>query len=385
MWRSIASNGFTILIMLGVLLAGAILWGQRQYVAEGPLEQAMCLRVASGSNMRAVSHDLEETGAVSNGTLMRIGADYAEKSDELKAGAFLVPAGASMEQIVDIVTRGGANTCGTEIIWRVGIRTSDVLVRELDPATNRYEEQARFVPSEELETPEIFTNMLEDNDTRFQLILAEGVTSWQVQQVLNDVPILSGDEVEETPAEGSLAPQSYSLTRGDSRTALVELMQSRQNEILTAAWEARDPDLPLDSPEELLTIASIIEKETAVPGERTLVASVFENRLRRGMRLQTDPTVIYGVTNGQGVLDRGLRRSELDRVTPYNTYQIDGLPPGPIANPGRAAIEAAVHPADTEYVYFVADGTGGHAFAATLAEHNANVARWREIERETNN
>ena len=149
-----------------------------------------------------------------------------------------------------------------------------------------------------------------------------------------------------------------------------------------AAWEARDPDIPVESPEELLILASIIEKETGVPDERGQVASVFVNRLERGMRLQTDPTVIYGITQGEGVLGRGLRQSELRRSTPWNTYVIIGLPPTPIANPGMASLEAAASPEATDYLFFVADGTGGHAFATTLDEHNSNVAKWRQIEAE---
>jgi UPF0755 protein len=168
--------------------------------------------------------------------------------------------------------------------------------------------------------------------------------------------------------------------RGQERGALVAEMQTRQQSILAAAWASRQDGLPLASPEEALILASIVEKETGVADERPQVASVFVNRLRQGMRLQTDPTVIYGITRGEGTLGRGLRRSELDRTTPWNTYRIDGLPPTPIANPGRAAIEATLNPDDTPYVFFVADGTGGHAFAVTLADHNRNVARWREIE-----
>jgi UPF0755 protein len=164
------------------------------------------------------------------------------------------------------------------------------------------------------------------------------------------------------------------------RAELLVQMQARQEAILMEAWANRAENLPISTPQEALILASIIEKETGQAEERGVVASVFTNRLRQGMRLQTDPTVIYGVTEGQGVLGRGLRRSELDRVTPWNTYQIDGLPPTPIANPGRASIEAALNPDDTKYIFFVADGTGGHAFAETLAEHNRNVARWREIE-----
>ena len=154
---------------------------------------------------------------------------------------------------------------------------------------------------------------------------------------------------------------------------------------LAELWQARAEGLPFDTPEEAMVLASIVEKETGVPEERRQVASVFVNRLERGIRLQTDPTVIYGVTNGQGALGRGLRQSELRRETPYNTYVIDGLPPTPIANPGRASIEAVLNPAQTDFIFFVADGTGGHAFAETLAEHNRNVAQWRKIEAERAN
>ena len=159
-------------------------------------------------------------------------------------------------------------------------------------------------------------------------------------------------------------------------------MEASQTERLAAAWEDRSDGLPYETPEEALIMASIVEKETGVAAERPQVASVFVNRLEAGMRLQTDPTVIYGITNGQGVLGRGIRQSELRAETPYNTYVITGLPPTPIANPGLASIEAALHPANTDYLFFVADGSGGHAFAETLEEHNRNVAKWREIEAE---
>ena len=188
--------------------------------------------------------------------------------------------------------------------------------------------------------------------------------------------------VADLPAEGSLAPDSYEVRKGDTRANVIERMQSAQEVLVAAAWAGRSEDLPLASAEEMLVLASIIEKETGVPEERGQVASVFVNRLNRGMRLQTDPTVIYGITEGKGVLGRGLRQSELRKATPWNTYVIEGLPPTPIANPGRASIEAAVNPDQSSYVFFVADGTGGHAFAETLDEHNANVAKWRQIEAE---
>jgi UPF0755 protein len=201
-----------------------------------------------------------------------------------------------------------------------------------------------------------------------------------VAEALRGVEVLDGEI--EVPAEGSLAPDSYEVVPGDTRQSVIDRMQEAQQVILAAAWEDRQPDLPIESPEEALILASIIEKETGVPEERGQVASVFVNRLRAGMRLQTDPTVIYGITEGRGVLGRGLRQSELRGATPYNTYVIEGLPPTPIANPGRASIEAALNPEETPYIFFVADGTGGHAFAETLDEHNRNVARWREIEAE---
>lgn len=380
MWRSIASNAVTFLVVALFLVGGIIMWGRGQYEAPGPLAQAICLQVERGSNFRRVSASLEEDGAVTNGTIFRLGADYAGKSDALKAGSYLVEPAASMEGIVDIVTRGGASTCGTEVIYRIGVNRMSAQVRELDPATNRFVERAEFEPASE-ETPEIYTKVKSEQDTRYRIALAEGVTSWQVVNALQGMDVLRG-EVAEIPPEGALAPDSYEVSPGDQRADILAAMAEQQELWVSAAWEARDPDVPLESPEDLLTLASIIEKETGVAEERRKVASVFVNRLNRGMRLQTDPTVIYGVTKGQGVLGRGLRRSELRAVTPWNTYVILGLPPTPIANPGRASLMAAGQPEATDFVFFVADGTGGHAFAETLDEHNRNVARWREIEAE---
>ncbi|SMP11443.1 endolytic transglycosylase MltG [Shimia sagamensis] len=382
MWRSVASNALTFLIVALFLLGGVILFGQSTYRAEGPLNEPVCVRVQSGSNMSRVSQDLEGKGAIANGTLFRLGADYSDKADKLKAGAFLVPAGASMEEIVDIVTRGGASTCGTEVVYRIGVTRKTVQVRELDPATGSFVEVAAFNPAED-ETPTDYTRVRNEADTRFRIAVAEGVTSWQVMDTLNSIELLNG-EIEQ-PDEGSLAPDSYEVRVGDTRQSVIDRMQEAQEVLVASAWEGRASDVPLLSPYELLILASIIEKETGVAEERRQVASVFTNRLNRGMRLQTDPTVIYGVTEGVGVLGRGLRQSELRRETPWNTYVIDALPPTPIANPGRASLEAAANPDTTPYIFFVADGTGGHAFAETLAEHNQNVAAWRKIEAERAN
>ncbi|MEQ9693242.1 endolytic transglycosylase MltG [Shimia sp. SDUM112013] len=379
MARHIAANALTLLIVAAFLLGGLILWGQNEYTAEGPSDTAICLQVKRGSNMKIVSQDLENKQAISNGLIFRVGVDYADKADKLKAGSFLVPAHASMEEIADIVTRGGASTCGTEIVYRIGVTRQSVQVRELDPQTGRFVEIAAFNPAVD-EAPEAFTEKRGEADTRYRISVAEGVTSWQVVDALRKIDLLDGEV--DVPEEGSLAPDSYEVVSGDTRQSVIDRMSEAQEILVAAAWEGRSEDTPLKSPEEMVILASIIEKETGVPEERRQVASVFTNRLERGMRLQTDPTVIYGITRGEGVLGRGLRQSELRRETPWNTYVIPGLPPTPIANPGRASLEAAVNPDTTDYIFFVADGTGGHAFAETLAEHNSNVAKWREIERQ---
>ncbi|TDE40311.1 endolytic transglycosylase MltG [Antarcticimicrobium sediminis] len=380
MWRSLASNMLTILAIVLFLVAGVILWGQRQYSSEGPLDAAICLQVERGSTMTRVSRELEDQGAISSGAIFRIGSNYDDKTAQLKAGSFLLREHASMEEIVDQITRGGASTCGTEIVYRVGVTRTQVAVRELDPATRGFVERADF-DLKSGEFPEVFVQKRALADTRFRIAVAEGVTSWQVVDALKSIEVLSG-EVGTRPAEGMLAPHSYEVTRGMERAALVAEMAALQQQRIAQAWDMRQEGLPFDTPEEMLILASIIEKETGVPDERGQVASVFINRLERGMRLQTDPTVIYGVTKGEGVLGRGLRQSELRRVTPWNTYVIEGLPPTPIANPGLASLEAAVAPEKTDYVFFVADGSGGHAFAATLEEHNRNVAKWRKLEAE---
>jgi UPF0755 protein len=378
MWRHIASNALTFLIVLLFLLAGAVAFGTKSYSAAGPLSQAICLEVAGGSNMRRVSEQLAEQGAISSPALFRLGADYSERASQLKAGSFLVPEGASMEQIVSQITTAGQSTCGTEVVYRVGVTRTTIQVRELDPVTSRFVERAEFNPAED-EAPAEYLSVREEADTRYRVAIAEGVTSWQIQQSLNGLDLLD-DDVEETPAEGSLAPDSYDFIPGATVASVLERMTEAQTAILAQAWAQRADGLPLNSPEEALILASIVEKETGVAAERRQVASVFTNRLNRGMRLQTDPTVIYGITEGQGILGRGLRQSELRRETAWNTYVIPALPPTPIANPGRASIEAALNPDTTEFIFFVADGTGGHAFATNLDDHNRNVAAWRAIE-----
>jgi UPF0755 protein len=379
MWRHVAANAMTLLIVGLVVAAGVVALGKARYQAQGPLTQAICLRVESGATIGKVSESLLAQGAITDGRLFRVGAEYSGKSGRLKAGSFLVTEGASMAEIVEEITGAGQSTCGTEVVYRIGVRVAEMQVRELDPATNRFTEVVAFEPAAGGEVPPEYQEIRAARDTRYRVALAEGVTSWQVVEALKAADFLEG-EVAEVPPEGMLAPDSYDVAAGGERADLLARMQAAQVARLAEVWRNRDPGLPVETPEEALVLASLIEKETGVPEERRRVASVFVNRLHQGIRLQTDPAVIYGVTGGKGVLGRGLRQSELRRETPYNTYIIDALPPGPIANPGLASLEAAVHPEATVFLYFVADGTGGHAFAETLTEHNENVAKWRAIE-----
>lgn len=379
MWKAIASTALSLFVVVLFLLAGVVTWAVNQWEDDGPLAQAICLTVPGGSNMRSVSQSLIDQGAVSSGAIFRAGADYSGKAGALKAGNFRIPEGTSMAGIVDLITGSGQSTCGTEIVWRVGVTRTQAEVREMDPATGRYTETAKWLIEED--TPAVYAELREDPNTQYRIVVAEGVTSWQVRDAVNRLGVLDG-EVTEIPPEGSLAPDSYGMRPGDSAPDLIAMMQAAQDRRLAEAWDQRSEDAAVTTPQEALILASIIEKETGLAEERFQVASVFTNRLKQGMKLQTDPTVIYGITKGEGVLGRGLRRSELRRETPWNTYVIPALPPTPIANPGYDSIRAALNPGETDFIFFVADGTGGHAFAKTLDEHNRNVARWREIEAE---
>ncbi|MFT5000114.1 MAG: UPF0755 protein [Paracoccaceae bacterium] len=325
MVRHFASNAITLLIVAMTLVGGIIAWGGVQMQSPGDFADDVVFEVKKGDRFDAVSERLAEGGLISDARIFRISARYSGDNNRLKFGEYKVPAYSSMDEVLALVTSGKA--------------------------------------------------------LAYQVTIPEGLTSWQVVQVLNEEPLMSGEILEsEIPPEGSLAPNTYSISKGDDRKQLLRRMTLAQHKIITEAWELRAEGLPLNSPDEALTLASIIEKETGVKSEREIVASVFINRLNRGMRLQTDPTVIYGVTKGKGNLGRGLRLSELRTKTEYNTYVIDGLPPTPIANPGKAAIEAALNPGTSNFVFFVADGTGGHAFAETIGEHNRNVKAWRRIE-----
>jgi UPF0755 protein len=323
--RSLAANLLTLLVALGVIVVGAALWGQRQWTAPGPAEQSALFEVPRGAGLDAIAEGLFEAGLIESPLVFRLGARYSGLAGRLRFGEYEVPAEASPRELAELLASG--------------------------------------------------------RSVQYSVTVPEGLTSAEVVALLEDSPLLTG-EIEAVPAEGSLAPETYSVQRGDARAEVMARMQALQAEILAEVWESRDPDIPLDDPEEALVLASIVEKETGVSGERAQVAGVFHNRLRRGMRLQSDPTIIYGITEGEEPLGRPLTRADIERRTDWNTYQIDGLPPTPIANPGREAIEAAVRPAETDYLYFVADGSGGHAFAETLEGHNRNVRAWRAIEAE---
>jgi UPF0755 protein len=228
---------------------------------------------------------------------------------------------------------------------------------------------------------QVLDTLVEGKSIEHKVTLAEGLTSQQIVEKIRANPDLHG-EIAEIPAEGTLLPDTYKFGRNDTRADIIERMQAAQAKFLAKVWEDRDEGIVVTTPEEALILASIVEKETGRADERPRIARVFQNRLRKNMRLQSDPTIIYGLVGGKGVLDHPIQQDELDRDTQYNTYKINGLPPTPIANPGRASIEAVLKPAKTKDLYFVADGSGGHVFAATLEEHNKNVLKWRQVERE---
>ncbi len=225
---------------------------------------------------------------------------------------------------------------------------------------------------------EVLSDIAQGKVVKRFVAVPEGFTSDMAADAVRAYPVLTGPL--ETPPEGSILPDSYQVERGEDRTEVVGRMRAARDALLAQLWAGRDPNVPLKTPEAAVTLASVVEKETGIPAERPRIAAVFENRLRTGMKLESDPTVIYGITRGRP-LGRGITMTELVTATPYNTYRIVGLPPTPIANPGRAALAAVLNPPKSDELYFVADGSGGHAFASTYADHAANVARWREIER----
>src|SRR5689334_14079348 len=226
---------------------------------------------------------------------------------------------------------------------------------------------------------DVIGTIVEGKVVQHAITIPEGLTSEQILGRLSDNDVLTGS-VREVPREGTLFPETYKFPRGTPREQVIQRMQQTQKRVVQEIWERRSADLPVKTPDQLVTLASIVEKETGRPDERSRVAAVFVNRLRQRIKLQSDPTIIYGLVGGKGTLGRPIMRSEIEQPTPYNTYVIEGLPPGPIANPGRASLEAAANPARTKEIYFVADGTGAHAFAENLAQHQQNIAKLRQFE-----
>jgi len=336
------------------------------------------VEVPRGGSMSRLAAELEEQGAVSHAMIMRVAANYNGQAEKLKFGNYEIPAGASMAEILNIVTKSTRSVFQYRLTYTIGIKSANLRLEKREG--EKFERVAAFASGEEL--PQEYVALVDaKTPINYRITAAEGATSWQIVEMLNQTDFLGG-KVESIPPEGMLAPNTYEVRRGTLVSEVLDQMFSAQKRILAEEWEKRAPNLPFDTPEAALALASIIEKETSVAEERPEVAAVFVNRLNKGMKLQMDSTVEYGLTNGQGFLNRGLRRSELSKKTPYNTYIIDGLPPGPIGNPRRDAIRATLNPNISNNVFFVADGTGGHAFAETLVEHNANVAKWRKIEAE---
>ncbi|WGI20844.1 endolytic transglycosylase MltG [Amylibacter sp. IMCC11727] len=378
MARHIAANFVNLLIVLLIAAGGLFYWAKAEFSNPGPLENSIFVEVPRGGSMSRLSRELESEGAIKHGLIMRVAANYNGQAEKLKFGNYEIPAGASMADILNIVTKSTASVYQYRATYQIGIKSARLVLDERKD--DGYERLAVFGAGEEL--PENYAALVKaKTPINYRVTAAEGVTSWQIVEMLNKSDFLGGT-VENVPPEGMLAPDTYDVRRGTLVSEVLDQMFNAQKRILAEEWENRAADLPFDTPEAALTLASIIEKETGVAEERQEVSAVFVNRLNKGMKLQMDSTVEYGLTNGTGFLNRGLRRSELAKKTPYNTYIIDGLPPGPIGNPGRPAIRATLNPNTSNNLFFVADGTGGHAFAETLVEHNANVAKWRKIEAE---
>jgi UPF0755 protein len=306
-----------------VVAAAAALIGHNRLVAPGPLEHDTTIVIPKGG-IGETARLLEGAGVISDGTVFRLAARITRRDRALRAGEYAFPVAISMDGVITLLTSG-------ETVKR-------------------------------------------------RLTVAEGLTTAEVLNLVAATDGLTG-EVPPSPGEGVLLPETYFFSHGDERDVVVERMRLAMRKTLEELWPLRAPGGVVKTPVEALILASIIEKETGVDAERTRVSAVFHNRLRKRMRLQSDPTVVYAVAGGTGPLDRALTRRDLATDSPYNTYRVRGLPPGPITNPGRASIAAALAPAADDALYFVADGTGGHVFAKTLAEHNRNVAKWRRLQR----
>jgi UPF0755 protein len=314
---------FTILVLAAVAVGATLYVGKQRYEEPGPLAQDKVVNVPRGLGTKDISDLLVREGVIDQPYVFVGGVILRKARGELKHGEYKFSAHASVADVVD--------------------------------------------------------TLIEGKVVQHALTIPEGLTSEQIVARLQNDDALAG-QVKEIPREGTLLPETYKFTRGTTREQMLQRMEQADKRALQEIWDHRDPELPLKTPQELVTLASIVEKETGKTDERTRVAAVFVNRLRRHMRLQSDPTIIYGLVGGKGALGHSILKSEKEQPTPYNTYTIDGLPPGPIANPGRASLEAAANPARTKELYFVADGTGGHVFSESYEQHQKNVAKLRQLE-----
>jgi len=314
----------TLIFLIAVCGGVGFVIGKQNFEERGPLAEDRVVNVPRGG-IRDTADLLVREGVIDQPYLFIVGALLMKSQHDLKYGEYKFVKNASLRDVVDTIIEGKV--------------------------------------------------------VQHAFTLAEGLTSDQIVQRLTESDILAGN-IRDVPREGTLLPETYRFVRGTTREQVIRRMQQDQRRVLQEVWERRNPDLPIRTPEQLVTLASIIEKETGKTEERTRVAAVFVNRLRQRMKLQSDPTIIYGLVGGKGSLGRPIMKSEIEQPTPYNTYVIDGLPPGPIANPGRASLEAAANPARTKELFFVADGTGGHAFADTYDQHQKNVARLRALEQQ---
>ena len=285
-----------------------------------------------------------------------------------------IPSRAGKRDIADVLNREGV----TDVNPWVFIASVFALKASSDLKPGEY----AFQKNASLR--DVIATMVDGKVVQHAVTIPEGLTSEQIVARLSDNDIFTGS-VREIPREGTLLPETYKFPRGTSRDQVIQRMQQAQKRVVAEIWERRSPDLPVKTIDQLVTLASIVEKETAKPDERSRVAAVFVNRLKQKIKLQSDPTIIYGLVGGKGTLGRPIKRSEIMQPSPYNTYVIEGLPPGPISNPGRASLEAAANPARTRDLYFVADGTGGHAFTETYDAHQKNVAKLRAMEKQIQN
>jgi UPF0755 protein len=319
----------TIVLLLMIGVGGAYIYGRQKIEAPGPLQEDKVVNIPPRAGMADIADILQREGVIDNNRWAFIGSVFALKArSELKPGEYSFQKNASLRDVI-----------GT---------------------------------------------MVEGKVVQHAVTIPEGLTSEQIVARLSENDIFAGG-VREVPREGTLLPETYKFPRGTTRDQVLQRMQQAQKRVLAEIWERRSPDIPVKTPEQLVTLASLVEKETGKPDERSRVAAVFVNRLRQKIKLQSDPTIIYGLVGGKGTLGRPIKRSEIQQPSPYNTYVVDGLPPGPIANPGRASLEAAANPARTRDLYFVADGTGGHAFTETYDQHQKNVAKLRAMEKQIQN